>query len=163
MPRRFGSCGGWIRNTSAHESSRPGNVGTRIELWSHSIVVVHAVSVGSNAAGSPGITPMRNCTYFSTGISGKSTGPLKFGCLSCVAAERLNQGRSVEIVFAATSTQSFGTIKYIVWRHEVGTRKAAADKKSPQRTWGILWWERAREGGTVSQAAEWAEFSEIGP
>ena len=57
------------------------------------------------------------------------------------------------MVSAAALTRSFGTTNYMVWRHEVGTRKAAAHKKSPQRTWGILWWERAREGGTVCQAA----------
>ena len=74
MLRRVGNRGEWIRNTSAHESSRPGSVGTGMELQSHSIVVIRAVSVGSNATRSPGITPMRNCTYFSTGISGSRQG-----------------------------------------------------------------------------------------
>jgi hypothetical protein len=64
---------------------------------------------------------------------------------------------------AAASARSFGTTKYMVWRHEVGTRKAAAHKKSPQRTWGILWWERAREGEAVNQAAWRAASLEVGP
>jgi hypothetical protein len=54
------------------------------------------------------------------------------------------------MAFTAASIRSFGTTKYMVWRHAVGTRKAAIHKKSPQRTWRILWWERAREGSTVS-------------
>jgi hypothetical protein len=163
MPRLFGSCGEWIRRTSAHESSSPGSVGMGMEVWSHSIVAVRAVSVGSNATRFPGIIPMRNGAYFNTGMSEKSTGSLEFGSTSCIAGERFYSGRSAEMAFAAASTRSFGTTKYMVWRHEVGTRKVAAHKKSPQRTWAILWWERAREGEAVCHAACQAASLEVGP
>jgi hypothetical protein len=48
---------------SEYESSNPGSVGTGIEQWSHSIVVVRVVSVGLNATRFSGIIPMRNSEH----------------------------------------------------------------------------------------------------
>jgi hypothetical protein len=48
------------------------------------------------------------------------------------------------MLFAAVLTRSFGTTKYMVWRHEVGTRKAVAHKVTPENMGDFVVGESAR-------------------
>ena len=54
------------------------------------------------------------------------------------------------MVFAAAPTRSFGITKYIVWRHEVGTRKDASHKSRPREREGFC---GGRERAKVGQCA----------